>query len=90
MKALSRSLSIDIEQYTELVLLLTRLLYLVITSLINPFYCYMLFSACLYKPQINIITFCLYSICPDTYKDVDSVFKTKAMLNQHAGIFLNS
>ena len=48
MKALSRSRSIDIGQYAELVLLLTPLLYL--------FYCYMLFSVCLYKPQINIIT----------------------------------
>ena len=56
MKALSRSLSIDIGQYAEQVLLLTRLLYLFITSLINPFYSYMLFSVCLYKPQINIIT----------------------------------
>ena len=56
MKALSRSLSIDIGQYAELVLILTQLLYRVITSLINLFYCYMLFSVCLYKPQINIIT----------------------------------
>ena len=56
MKALSRSLSIDIGQYAELALLLTRLLYLLITRLINSFYCYMLFSVCLYKPQINIIT----------------------------------
>ena len=55
MKALSRSLSIDIELYTELALLLTQLLYLVIISL-NPFYCYMLFSVCLYKPLNNIIT----------------------------------
>ena len=65
MKALSRSWSFDIEQYAELVLQLTRLLYLVITSPINPFYCYMLYSVCLYKPQINIITvsdiFLLYS-----------------------------
>ena len=56
MKALSRSLSTDIGQHAELVLLLTQLLYLFITSLINPFYCYMLFSVCLYKPQISIIT----------------------------------
>ena len=60
MKALSKSLSINIGRYAELVLLLTRLLYLVITSLINPFYCYMLFSVCLYKPQINIITLSLF------------------------------
>ena len=62
MKALSRSLSIDIEQYAELVLLLTRLLYFVITSLINPFYCDMLFSVCLYKPQINIIIISIISL----------------------------
>ena len=66
MKALSRSLSIDIVQYAELVLLLTQLFYLFITSLINPFYCYMLFSVCLYKPQINIITVCMY-VCMYIY-----------------------
>ena len=56
MKAFSSSLSIDIGPYAELVLLLTPLLYLVITSLINLFYCYIIFSVCPYKPQINIIT----------------------------------
>ena len=45
MKALSRNLSIDIGQYAKLVLLLRQLLYLVITSLINPFIitCYLVF-----------------------------------------------
>ena len=66
MKALSRNLSIDIEQYAEIVLTLTRLLYVFITCLINPFYCSMLFCVCLYKPQINIITQAIgehYTLC---------------------------